>query len=412
MSRAKVLFITYNGMSDPLGSSQILPYIELIAQQPQHVHVLSFEKLPSGSDEARAIRDRLSARGIGWTSLKFTRRLSRVGKAWDLIKMYAMAIRLGWKHKFDIIHCRSLHAAQVGLAVRSIFGGKVIFDMRGLWVDERVDGGIWKMESPLDAFLFRVYKRIERWVLRKADQIVVLTDRVVGVVEGIEPSAKGKITVIPCCADYSHFPVASLADRLRTRRELGVESGEVVVSYLGSLGTWYRFADMLKFYRQVLRKRSNSCFLIITKDWSSEREDELVDAGFVGKLRSRIVVKSATRDEVPSLIGASDVMLSFIEPSYSKLASSPTKLAEAFASGVAVISNPGVGDVVRITRDYDAGAIVELEDSASVIAIADRIEEIIEKGGEALRFRTMDSFDLSRAAASYRSVYETLSPKL
>lgn len=411
MTSKKVLFITYNGLLDPLGSSQILPYIRLIVKQPKNnsIHLLSFEKSSSHLMQGHSLRNELAEEGIGWTSLGFTRKLSKLGKAWDLLKMYTAAIRLGWKYKFDIIHCRSLHAAQVGLAVRNLFGGKVIFDMRGLWVDERIDGGIWQLQRILDRLLFRAYKRIERWVMRQADGIVVLTDRVVEEIERIEPKAKGKITVIPCCADYSHFSVPSLENRSQTRVQLEIEVDALVLSYLGSLGTWYRFSDMLTFFREVIRRRGDAFFLIITKDWSKIQENELVEAGFVGELRSKIVVRSATRDEVPVLLGASDVMLSFIEPSYSKLASSPTKLAEAFACGIPVISNPGVGDVARIIQDYDAGDLVELGNLDSMRETADRIVEIISKGGEGLRKRTMSSFDLSRAAASYQSVYEKLS---
>lgn len=405
----KVLFITYNGLLDPLGSSQILPYITLIAKQPQHVHVLSFEKFAPESDEALELRAHLNAQDIGWTALAFSRRFGKLGKAWDLLKMYVTATRLASKQGFDVVHCRSLHAAQVGLAVRSIFGGKVIFDMRGLWVDERVDGGIWKLDRRLDSLIFGAYKRIERWVMRRSDRIVVLTNRVIEEVERIVPGSRSKITVIPCCADYSHFGVSSPADRVKYRKELGLGPGALVVSYLGSLGTWYRFSDMIALFQEVMRRHDEAYFLVITKDWTREREYELVDAGFTGNLRSRIVVRSATRQEVPAMLGASDIMLSFIDASYSKLASSPTKLAEAFASGVPVISNPGVGDVASITREFDAGALIELGDSASMAAIADGIQDIVGKGGEGLRSRTIGSFDLSRAAAGYRSLYESLS---
>lgn len=409
MSGNKVLFITYNGLLDALGSSQILPYIELIARQPKVVHILSFEKHAPDTQEARALQERLQQHGIAWTPLTFTKRFSRLGKAWDLMKMYATALRLGRKHRFDVIHCRSLHAAQVGLAVRRVYGGKVIFDMRGLWVDERVDGGIWNLNKSLDAFLFRRYKNIERWVLKNSDHIVVLTERVVEEVEKIEPTTSGKITVIPCCADYAHFSVATSEERLEARRELGIHPDALVVSYLGSLGTWYRFADMLQFIRALFERRSDAYFLVITRNWSTVQNDELAAAGLDGEARSRIVIKSATRDEVPALLGASDVMLSFIEPSYSKLASSPTKLAEAFASGVAVVSNSGVGDVASITREYDAGALVELGSPASLRQAADQVEAIIAKGGQALRVRTEEAFSIKCAAASYQSVYQGLS---
>ena len=39
----KSLYITYDGLSDPLGGSQIVPYLKIISQN-RSLSVLSFEK--------------------------------------------------------------------------------------------------------------------------------------------------------------------------------------------------------------------------------------------------------------------------------------------------------------------------------------------------------------------------------
>ena len=44
MSNGAALFISYDGLTDPLGGSQILPYVRSIAAHPRRMHVLSFEK--------------------------------------------------------------------------------------------------------------------------------------------------------------------------------------------------------------------------------------------------------------------------------------------------------------------------------------------------------------------------------
>ena len=38
------LYISYDGLLDPLGKSQILPYIKGIATHQKQVHIISFEK--------------------------------------------------------------------------------------------------------------------------------------------------------------------------------------------------------------------------------------------------------------------------------------------------------------------------------------------------------------------------------
>ena len=46
MSKKKLnhLFITYDGLLDPLGKSQILPYIISIKSPQRKINILSFEK--------------------------------------------------------------------------------------------------------------------------------------------------------------------------------------------------------------------------------------------------------------------------------------------------------------------------------------------------------------------------------
>ena len=40
----KVLYITYDGLTDPLGQSQILPYLKGLAKHGYQFTILSFEK--------------------------------------------------------------------------------------------------------------------------------------------------------------------------------------------------------------------------------------------------------------------------------------------------------------------------------------------------------------------------------
>ena len=101
-------------------------------------------------------------------------------------------------------------------------------------------------------------------------------------------------------------------------------------------------------------------------------------------------------------------MLSFIKPAYSKMASSPTKLAEAFALGIPVISNTGVGDVDQITQDLDAGVVIDLNDAAAFDKVVSELDLIRAKGGSGLRARARERFGLEVAEASYRQVYSEL----
>ena len=42
--KKKSLFISYDGLSDPLGQSQIIPYVLHLSKYSKEIHIISFEK--------------------------------------------------------------------------------------------------------------------------------------------------------------------------------------------------------------------------------------------------------------------------------------------------------------------------------------------------------------------------------
>ena len=119
-------------------------------------------------------------------------------------------------------------------------------------------------------------------------------------------------------------------------------------------------------------------------------------------------IRPARREEVPGFLGASDIMISFRRWTYSQQACSPTKLAEAFALGIPVISNSGVGDVDRITQELDAGAVIDLDDPTAFDKVVSELDDILAKSGSELRERAREKLGLEVAKERYRQVYAKL----
>ena len=61
---------------------------------------------------------------------------------------------------------------------------------------------------------------------------------------------------------------------------------------------------------------------------------------------------------MPYYISLSSASLFFIRPSFSKSASSPTKMGELLSMQVPVVTNAGVGDVDSIIDETKCGVIV------------------------------------------------------
>lgn len=401
---ARVLYITYDGLLDPLGGSQILPYVTAFGAWNEAVVILSFEKTQRlSSRECASLALRLKDIGIHWKPLRFTRRGGAIGKVWDLCRMYYWSIFLAFQHRVTAVHGRGHPASQVGLFLKRIYRSQLIFDLRGLWADERIDKGGWDMRKLMDRFQYGYYKRAERALLERADHVVVLTDAVVPELRKLARLETHRITVIPCCADFDLFQLTDPHRRTVARAEVNIPHNAIVVGYLGSAGRMYMLDRFFRFCELALRADVDAYALILTPDTAVV--SDLIGRHLEPDLRLRVCLRSATRLEVAALIPAMDVLVSFIQPSYARLASSPTKLAECLAEGIPAICNAGVGDVADQLRSIDGGILVEPTSDMSLREAVAQLEHVRAKGGPRLRSEARKRFGLEVALERYRAVY-------
>lgn len=362
--RTSVLYVTYDGLSDPLGRSQILPYLIGLSARGYRITILSCEKPERIEREAATIRQLCSENGIDWAPIKYHRRPLLLSSIYDLEALKRAAAQLHRRTQFDLVHCRSYIPAIVGLHMKRRFGIPFLFDMRGFWPDERVEGGSWDLANPIYRRVYAHFKKLEKQLLCEAGHIISLTNAGKSQLltrPQFQPSGLA-ITVIPCCVDIDHFPLIDEQARAAARSALSIPPDAEVVAYLGSVGTWYLLDEMLDFFGSFQRHHGDAVFLFITPD---DPDSIIAKARRAGIGGDRLVIRSASRDEVPRLMAAADFGLFFIKPCFSKIASSPTKMAEMLALGLPVITNAGVGDVAEIVRNTGCGVVIEHLDEVS-----------------------------------------------
>ncbi len=207
--KAGVLYISYDGMLEPLGQSQVLAYLEKLAPG-RPIHLISYEKPADWADSARrgSLAKRIAAAGICWHPLRYHKSPTAPATAYDVAVGTAKALALAVRHRLTIVHARSYVAALIALAVKRSTGARFLFDMRGLWADERVDGGLW----PKDGRLYRTAKSLERRFLEAADHVVILTHASEAEIRGF-PYLAGRavpMSVIPTCTDLDRFAIQGL----------------------------------------------------------------------------------------------------------------------------------------------------------------------------------------------------------
>jgi glycosyltransferase involved in cell wall biosynthesis len=217
---------------------------------------------------------------------------------------------------------------------------------------------------------------------------------------------KSNITVIPCCANYNHFRLSTETDKIDARISLGIPTDAFVLGYLGSIGKMYMLDKFFQLFVMTTKNRVNCHALLITPD--TDQLKPLMNRHLAHNLLERIHIKSATYDQVPNLLPAMDVMVSFITSTYARMGASLTKMSECFAVGIPVVSNSGVGDVKQIIDQLDGGWMVDPLSGDGLMETVQNLDIISAKGGRRLREVSRPMLGLNFAAKCYQSVYEKL----
>jgi glycosyltransferase involved in cell wall biosynthesis len=357
MMAKKVLYISYDGMTDPLGQSQVLPYLTGLSRNGYDISIVSAEKPGAFEKHATLIRSTCEENNLHWFPVKYHKSPPVLSTLYDLWTMYRLSIKLILGEKISLIHCRSYLPAMLARRLKKKIGTKWIFDMRGFWIDERVEGGIWNLKNPVFRMIYSYLKKEELKLIRQSDHIVSLTKKAIPVINRMKEGATD-ITVIPCCVDTDHFNPSGFRNEIKhsERIKSGIPPGAYVLGYLGSYSTWYMPSEMLDFFKALKEQEPESYFLIITHENKAKFEELAREKGIDP---SCLIFKSATRSEMPNLLSMLDSAVFFILPAFSKQASSPVKLGEFLSMGIPVLTNQGVGDMDEILSNPELGILIK-----------------------------------------------------
>jgi glycosyltransferase involved in cell wall biosynthesis len=360
-------------MLDPLGQSQVIPYLKELGRAGVRFTLLSFERphafTPAGVAQCSALQRELAERGIDWHWLAYHQTPSLPATSYDVWAGTRYASRLVRNKKIEMVHARSHIPATIALRLKRRFGVKMIFDVRGLMAEEYADAGHWRRDS----VAYRITKSVESRALAAADGVVTLTERIWPLIKQWDSLRNHQVAheVIPCCADLELFSF-SAEHRRRRRDELGLQDRFVLI-YSGSIDGWYLTESMADFLVTMRKQKHNAHFLWLTPS-RHERVHDLMKAR--GLKESDYTVLAATSRDVPSYLSAGDAGLAFIKPCFSKLASSPTKYAEYLGCGLPLVINAGVGDSdILITRE-EVGALVRDFDEADYVKASVVVEDL------------------------------------
>jgi len=381
-------------MLEPLGQSQVLSYLERLAKN-RRICLLSFEKPDDWKNCARRseTEKRIVAAGIRWYPRRFHKGPLWPAKIYDLIIGAFTSLWIVFRHGIGVVHARSYVPGVMALFAKAVSGTRFLFDMRGFWADERVDGGLWLRNGRT----YRVAKSMEKRLLLRADHIVSLTVAGVRQLEQFEYLRNRvlAITVIPTCVDLTRF-------RPRTNAE-----NAFVFGYVGTVGTWYVFDAFVLCFARLRILRPGARLLILNRGEHDHIRSVLRRGGVPDEV---VELRATEHADVPEQMARMHATAFFIKPVFSKAASAPTKLGEFLGCGIPCLANDGVGDVADMLRAERVGVVIEGFDGAAIERGLRNLLDLIDEPEIAARCSAAARrrFSLEDGVARYGEIYDRL----
>jgi glycosyltransferase involved in cell wall biosynthesis len=399
------LYLCYQSLLEPLTQTQVVAYLEGLAQAGYRVVLLTFEPRSLSRDETRQWRKRLASQGIQWHWRRYHRRPTLPATLWDVLVGIGTGFWLIRRYRLGLVHARAHVPGVMGWALKRMLAVNLLFDVRGWMAEEYVDAGRWTEGG----FLFRLSKKGERATVRAADGVVVLTHAAEKVMRQWYPRelADKPIEVIPCCVDTQDVPRGSADARPATPTLL----------YAGKLGGWYASREMIEFAATAREQVPGTVLRVFTQSDSSELRQVAAQANLNGQLMiSRVEPRQVMEELVKAIAG-----LCFYQRRLSAAACSPTKVAEYLAAGLPVVATAGIGDTddvllgrvaSRGTSDArPVGVVLREMDEAGYSQAVKELKQLWNDPATPERCRAIaeESFDLRRVGwVRYGRLYEAL----
>lgn len=395
-------------MTDPLGQSQVIPYLIGLTKKGHRFTVLCCEKRAPYALHKYEVQNLLKPFPIKWVAIPYHRNPPVFSSAYDTFMLIRKAKKLHAEEKFDMVHTRAGTPALAGLWMKKNLGVKFLNDIRDFYAESRVDSGSWNKKNFIYNYVYRFFKQKENEAVEKCDGIVCLTESAKKIITTWpEYNNAIPLEVIPCSADMNLFDPKKIDDeeKLKFKKELNIHDDNFIISYLGSVGSWYLTDELMHFFKIISDKIPHAKFLFISPD----KHQTILHAAKKACLgENKIIIKKAKRSEVPTLLSFSKLSVFFIKSCYSKQASSPTKFGEILAMGIPVITNTGVGDISDILGRSGSGIVLKNFTDAEFECIANKIAEGISDNKSLIRNTALEYYNLHNAVEKYNKIYKAI----
>jgi len=396
--KTKTLYLSYTGMLEPLGRSQVLAYLSRLSNEYSFT-LISFEKSQSlqNKDAVAALKTECAEFGIDWKPQVYHKKPRLLATVWDLSVLFWLTFIHSVSGDVKLVHSRSYIPTIAAWLCSKVTRTPFVFDMRALWLDELITAG--RLDK--NTLVYRILRWLEGKLLKDAAAVVSLTEAAVVYLKKQHPElVNQKFEVITTCVDLNRF---SIRDNHKFNND------ELIVGAMGTLlSGWFHLDWLFGFFKQIKKINPSATLKIVTKDDHSVIKREAVENGLS---LEDINIISSTPEDVAKNIKDMDVSVMFFKAEVGKLGSAPTRMGELLACGIPVVGNVGVGDMAGLITRYDVGAIVKDNTEVEFAKSANELLEYLNNkhSDSNCREAAVDYFSADQGAEKYRQIYQKIS---
>jgi len=311
--------------------------------------------------------------------------------------------------KPDIIHCRSYPATLMAVFAKLIWKkAKIIFDMRGLYPEEGIAHGRWKEDS----VAFKMWKCIEKILLKKSERIIVLSDPFKKYVGLLSNEYESKISYIAASIDKIFFEKNENNNK-KIRSKLGLENKKVFVSH-GSLNYWHSPRVLAEIFIEI-NKIMEKAFLMILTTYDKKKFANILKS--CGIDDTKYYISFVPFIDIPKYLAAADYAiipsadLEFEKRKCTKVILDTMiglKVSECMGAGLPLIANENIGGLKYIMDSNNLGVTFGLGKKENYGEKIRYLENNYERISKRCKEYARDHLDVEVNAEKYFEIYKML----
>ena len=399
LTKRKILYISYDGLMEPLGQSQVLNYLKGLSTDYQ-MFVISYEKKEDYLDlkKKKLLKEIVSEKNINWIALRYHSNYRVLSTIYDVLLGFIVSFFLITFNRIQLIHIRSTIPGLIAQLLNIFLNFKLIFDMRGFWSDEKADRGGWSREG----MLYKFFNSLETKLIQNSDSVITLTDNAIELILSKNPLFKReKFVKITTCSDLDVF---------KKREEIIENKKFFTLGHVGSVDTAYDIEPILNLYKRLSTKYDFFKLLFLNKGSHNYINHQLERLNIS---REGIEVIDVDFNQIPEYFKKIDFGCFYAKPNLSIKASMPTKLGEFLASGIPVLCNPLNEDITQLITKNNIGIISDFDSSLNLESIQKNLLDLSNSKDIRDKCRRVaeSNFSLETGIKEYKLIYHSLLEK-